>query len=316
MNDKLVKEEKHYVRLGSGRIRVKGEERENESDELLEYQRECVGTEDGGVISLDWPSNLDLTDEHGLDTTVLLIPGTPEGSTDENVRSLVCECLRRGLFPVVMNPRGCAGSPLTTPRLFTAADSDDICLAIQFITRARPWSTMMGIGLGYGANMLTKYLAEAGEKTPLTAATCIDNPFDLDEATRTSPYNTTVDKKLTEGLIDILKSNKELFQGKRKGFDVEKALSAESVRDFEEAISMRSYGFDTLEEFYMNSSTRSLVGKLKIPVLFIQNDDGTVPLFSIPRGLIAENPFTNLLLCSCLPSNFTTISWYHQVTIE
>lgn len=116
MNDKLVKEEKHYVRLGSGRIRVKGEERENESDELLEYQRECVGTEDGGVISLDWPSNLDLTDEHGLDTTVLLIPGTPEGSTDENVRSLVCECLRRGLFPVVMNPRGCAGSPLTTPR--------------------------------------------------------------------------------------------------------------------------------------------------------------------------------------------------------
>ena len=66
----------------------------------------------------------------------------------------------------------------------------------------------MGVGWGYGANMLTKYLAEAGEKTPLTAATCIDNPFDLDEATRTSPYNIIIDKKLTRGLIDILKSNK------------------------------------------------------------------------------------------------------------
>lgn len=56
--------------------------------------------------------------------------------------------------------------------------------------------------------MLTKYLAEAGEKTPLTAVTCIDNPFDLDEATRTSPYSTTIDNKLKGGLIDILKSNK------------------------------------------------------------------------------------------------------------
>lgn len=325
VNERLVKEERHYVRLDSGRIQAKsdggaaaekGEENENENGWLFEYQRVCVGTDDGGVISLDWPSNLDLSEERGLDTTVLLVPGTAEGSMDDNVRCFVRECLRRGLFPVVMNPRGCAGSPLTTARLFTAADSDDICSAIQFITKARPWSTLTGVGWGYGANMLTKYLAEAGEKSPLTAAVCIDNPFDLDEATKTSPYCNTVDNKLTGGLIDILKSNKELFQGRRKGFDVEKALSAESVRVFEEAISMVSYGFDTVEEFYSNSSTRTSVENLKIPVLFVQNDNGTVPLFSIPRGSIAENPFTSLLLCSCLPSNVAAISWYQQVAIE
>lgn len=62
----------------------------------------------------------------------------------------------------------------------------------------------------------------------------------------------------------------QLFQGRRKGFDVEKALSAESVRDFEKAISMVSYGFDTIEDFYSNSSTRKLVGNLKVPVLFVQ----------------------------------------------
>ncbi|CAO2823113.1 unnamed protein product, partial [Amaranthus hypochondriacus] len=319
VSERLTTEEKHYVRLDSGRIQLRnGDEDEvKERDyELFEYQRVCVGTDDGGVISLDWPSNLDLSEERGLDTTVLLVPGTAEGSMDEDIRSFVRDCLRRGLFPIVMNPRGCAGSPLTTARLFTAADSDDICSAVQFITSARPWSTLTAVGWGYGANMLTKYLAEAGEKTPLTAATCIDNPFDLDEATRTSPYCTTIDDKLTGGLIDILKSNKELFQGRRKGFDVEKALAAESVRDFEKVISTVSYGFDTVEEFYTNSSTRLLVGNLKIPVLFVQNDNGTVPLFSIPRGSIAENPFTSLLLCSCLPSNVTASSWYQQVAIE
>ena len=72
----------------------------------------------------------------------------------------------------------------------------------------------MGVGWGYGANMLAKYLAEVGEKTPLVAATCIDNPFDLEEATRSSPYH-HVDHKLTAGFIDILRSNKVCNSFKR-----------------------------------------------------------------------------------------------------
>ncbi|XP_058215429.1 uncharacterized protein LOC131326609 isoform X3 [Rhododendron vialii] len=179
----------------------------------------------------------------------------------------------------------------------------------------------MGVGWGYGASMLTKYLAEVGDRTPLTGATCIDNPFDLEEAARSSPYHTALDQKLTDGLKDILRSNKELFRGGAKGFDVEKALLAKSVQDFEKTISMVSHGFDAIEDFYANSSTRGVIGNVKIPVLFIQNDDGTVPLFSIPRSLIAENPFTSLLLCSCSPSKViasgrSAICWYQRLTIE
>lgn len=33
---------------------------------------------------------------------------------------------------------------------------------------------------------------------------------------------------------------------------------------------MVSYGFDTIEDFYAKSSTRDVVGKVKVPVLFIQ----------------------------------------------
>lgn len=66
----------------------------------------------------------------------------------------------------------------------------------------------MGVGWGYGANMLTKYLSEVGETTPLTAAVSIDNPFDLEEATRSSPHHIALDQKLASGLVDILRSNK------------------------------------------------------------------------------------------------------------
>jgi predicted alpha/beta-fold hydrolase len=93
-------------------------------------------------------------------------------------------------------------------RLFTAADSDDICIAAQFIARLRPWSTLMGVGWGYGANMLTKYLGEASETTPLTAAVSIGNPFDLDEATRSLSHYSVLDRKIVEGLKNILRCNK------------------------------------------------------------------------------------------------------------
>lgn len=45
---------------------------------------------------------------------------------------------------------------------------------------------------------------------------------------------------------------------------------SKSVRDFEKAISMVSYGFEEIEDFYSKSSTRGMVGNVKIPVLFIQ----------------------------------------------
>ncbi|CAL9084504.1 unnamed protein product, partial [Musa textilis] len=321
VNEKLLTEERHYMNLDRGSMTVARKKGEEGPEKKMQYQRVCVATDDGGVISLDWPVNLELGMEHGLDTTVLIIPGTTEGSMDRNVRAFVFDVLQHGCFPIVMNPRGCAGSPVTTPRLFTAADSDDVFTAVRFVSMARPWTTVMSVGWGYGANMLTKHLSEVGESTVLTAAVCIDNPFDLAEVTRSFPHHVSLDQKIRSGLIDILRANKELFQGKAKGFDVGRALSAKSIRDFDGAISMVSHGYHTIEDFYSKISTRKLIGNLKIPVLFIQSDDGTVPTFSIPRGSIAENPFTSLLLCSYLPSTGVTsknsaILWCQRLALE
>lgn len=144
----------------------------------------------------------------------------------------------------------------------------------------------------------------------------------------------------------------ELFQGRSKGFDIEKALQAKSLQEFEEAISMVSYGFDSIQEFYVNSSTRDVVGKVKIPLLFIQvkyvihlttsvidlnpNQDFTtlysdcsfvhyqddvMPSFSIPRGLIAENPYTSLLTCSLQSKDksytgTSAVSWCQHLVVE
>jgi uncharacterized protein len=55
-----------------------------------------------------------------------------------------------------------------------------------------------------------------------------------------------------------------------KDFNVQNALSASCLRDFDVAISMVSHGFDTLDDFYSETSTRQLIASVKIPLLFIQ----------------------------------------------
>lgn len=63
------------------------------------------------------------------------------------------------------------------------------------------------------------------------------------------------------------------------------------------------------------------ISEVLLWVIFFQSDNGMVPVFSVPRNLIAENPFTSLLLCSRLPSNATdtetsVLSWCQLVTVE
>lgn len=63
---------------------------------------------------------------------------------------------------------------------------------------------------------------------------------------------------------------KEIFQGKDKRFDVAKALSATTVREFEEAISMISYGYESIKDFYVRCNVRNSASKVRTPLLFIQ----------------------------------------------
>lgn len=80
---------------------------------------------------------------------------------------------------------------------------------------------------------------------------------------------------------------------------MEKALLAKSIRDFEEAISMVSYGFVDLEDFYRNSSSRNMIKDVKIPVLFIQ----VIMHFFMPLSHLINPLLIYSILCILLNIN-------------
>lgn len=62
-----------------------------------------------------------------------------------------------------------AGVPLTTPRLYSGAASDDLKCAVLYVHSLFPQAKMVGLGFSLGANVLTRYLGEEGEQSLLSS---------------------------------------------------------------------------------------------------------------------------------------------------
>ena len=64
----------------------------------------------------------------------------------------------------------CAGVPVTSPRLYSAGTTDDLRVALMYLTAVYPESPLLGVGFSLGASVLAKYLAEEGIRSRLKAA--------------------------------------------------------------------------------------------------------------------------------------------------
>ena len=63
-----------------------------------------------------------------------------------------------------------AGVPLTSPQLYSAGHTDDIRTALLYISSRYPDAPLLGIGFSLGANVLTRYLAQDGDRSRISAA--------------------------------------------------------------------------------------------------------------------------------------------------
>ncbi|ORX73874.1 hypothetical protein DL89DRAFT_211975, partial [Linderina pennispora] len=151
---------------------------------LVKYERELINTEDGGTIGLDWSPPFSEMPEDDR-PIVLLSHGLSGGSQEEYVQQTVKKLTSApyNFRTVVVNFRGCAGVPLTTPVLYNAGFTSDYGFAVGHVQKRFPQSKLVGIGFSLGANLVTKFAGEQGESCPLKAVVAVCNPFDLHEST-------------------------------------------------------------------------------------------------------------------------------------
>ncbi|XP_022159893.1 embryogenesis-associated protein EMB8 [Momordica charantia] len=258
----------------------------------VRLRRECLRMPDNGTVALDWVAGDDL--RQPPDSPVLiLLPGLTGGSQDSYVRHMLLRAKYRGWRVVVFNSRGCGNSPVTTPQFYSASFLGDMREVVAHVTKRYNKANVYAVGWSLGGNILVNYLGQDSLSCPLSGAVSLCNPFDLvvaDEDFRKG-FNKVYDNSLARALCRIFNKHADLFSDMPGEFNIPLAANARTVRDYDDALTRVSFGFNSVDEYYSKSSSSKFIKDVKIPLLCIQAaNDPIAPDRAIPREDIKENP--------------------------
>ena len=99
-----------------------------------------------------------------------------------------------------------------------------------------------------------------------------------------------------DGLRRIFEPHAALFAGLPR-FDAAGALKCRTVREFDEAITRRSFGFASVDDYYRASGSAARLPSVAVPLLCVQAADDPIAIdAAVPRAAVAANPNVALVV--------------------
>lgn len=221
---------------------------------------------DGGTTALHW-LGLDL--EPYIPTLLILhtITGTPH-----SMRSTVRDLQRlTGWRVVLCQRRGHGDLPLTSPKINTMGDTDDLREQIQVIQQRFPDSPLYAMGISAGTGLLVRYLGEQGADTPIRAAMAYCPGYDINVAfARSRPfYSRMMAKKLIRQFVC---RNQAIF-GHLPSYPA--CSSATDLHELHQNIYEIS-GYASREAFFADLNPVTSLSNVAIPLLILNAADDPV----------------------------------------
>ena len=238
---------------------------------------------------------------------LLLLSGIAGGSGDPYVQHLVADATDAGFKVVCMNARGCANSPVTSPQFYSASWTQDVRHVVQTLRSRYPAAPFFACGWSLGANILVNYLGEEGlaaqkqQSAPqlLDGAVSLCNPFDLvtcDAALEATALGRVYSRSMGASLRRVFAPHEALFRG-LDHIDVAGTSAAQTVRQFDEAMTRRTFGFPSVDAYYQSSGSKDRLPHVAIPLLCVQAADDPIAVDeAIPRAAAAANPHVALVV--------------------
>ncbi|EIN07419.1 AB-hydrolase YheT [Punctularia strigosozonata HHB-11173 SS5] len=262
------------------------------------YDRKLLRLKDGGTIGLDFTPPVDERTLPEDTPTVVVLHGLTGGSHESYVRAILAPACTpvsdRGLGyrAVVINFRGCAGTPLTSPQLYSAAHTDDLRQALLYIAHLYPNAPLMGIGFSLGANVLTRYLAEEAQDSRLNSGCILACPWNLLANSRklegTWFYRTVYSRAMGGNLARLFLSHAEEL-AQFPDHPLTKTLPIISARqnalcitDFDGTVTRLGGGstppfpFATADDYYTYASSHDKLRYVRVPCLAVNSSDDPV----------------------------------------
>ncbi|KAJ7905470.1 Alpha/Beta hydrolase protein [Mycena olivaceomarginata] len=257
----------------------------------LRYNRQLIRLEEGGTLGLDFApaDDSELRDDTPI---VVVLHGLTGGSYESYVRSILVPATKPveegglGYRAVVVNYRGCAGVPVTSPQFYSAGHTGDIRQALVYISQLYPRAPLLGLGFSLGANVLTRYLAEEGEQSRLKSGCALACPWDLAK-NNDGFIGRFYSKAMATNLINLVRRNLDglnLFPDAEIAQYIPTVLNLKGalLDDFDNTFtriaggSPPNFPFATAHDYYKWGSSHNVVSKIRVPYLAINAADDPV----------------------------------------
>ena len=262
--------------------------------------REYIKLEDGGQVSLDWYSNQHDYRNKETDPIVVLVPGLTGNSQTEYLKSLVQDIQVCGYSCVAFNHRSRGGTTLLTPKLYCAANCDDLEQALIHTRSKRPKSLIVAIGVSLGGIQLTRYLVHKGSASVVDAAVIISVAFNLVKATESLEafgMNYLFNRALTKGLLQEMVKEQKGMLGRAENIRYEDVLQSKTFRDFDSSFTSKMFGFPSVFDYYKEASNAGKLHHIKVPTICLSSaDDVFSPENILPIQEISSNSNVAMIL--------------------
>ncbi|WRT66465.1 uncharacterized protein IL334_003424 [Kwoniella shivajii] len=288
-------------------------------DDQITYQRQLLRVPDGGTIGLDIypPLSVNLPKTAPV---ILINHGLTGGSHESYVRNIVLWLTKPveegglGARAGVVNFRGCASTPLTSPHLYSTGSTIDLHTSVLYLSTLFPASPMFGVGFSLGAAVMTRYLGEQGDKCRLRAGVVLCCPLDMRGVTYgldsphplTRLYSLTMSHKMLHSLSPHLIPTSPLSHPTShlhihlpEIFSLTKSLRRRMTLKASRVLELVAckvgggtdvFPFETLDGFLSWSCPGNWIGSIKRPTLAISAlDDPIVSSACLPHKAIRQS---------------------------
>ncbi|XP_015790687.1 protein ABHD1 [Tetranychus urticae] len=268
----------------------------------LIYKREIVDLPDGGQVSLDWydgpPRPKDKFNDENR-PIALFMPGLTGDSQTEYIKSLIPNAHAFGYRSVAFNNRGRGGMKLKTPRLYCAANCEDVEFIIKYIKDKYPKAKIVATGVSLGGIVLCRYLIQAGANALVDAAMLISVCYDLVEgcSSMSKPgLNMLLNQHLAKSLCRVVREQKHILEQCHQ-IDYHEVIQSTTLRQFDERFTIKMWNFKTPEHYYKEASNKSKLSYIKRPTLCINAaDDMFAPIYSLPIEEVKKSSHVALVV--------------------
>ena len=228
--------------------------------------------------------------------TALVVHGVGGTSESRYVVRAARALFRAGMHVVRVSLRGVGEGVAHARSLYHAGMSDDPRRVVELLAKDARVASLGVVGFSLGGNVSLKMAGEMGANAPakLAAVAAVSAPLDLVEVSkvierpRRLPYRAWVMKGLIRQAIELARA-----QPKHVKYDTKALWRARTIRDYDEAVVVPTYGFRDANDYYARASAGPHLSNVRVPTLLVHaDDDPMVPgatvkpfLGSLPRSV-------------------------------